>query len=355
VIAALAEGVILRDKDAHIIACNASAERILGRTLDQMRGNVYYDSDWHAIREDGSTFPDDERPANAALRTGKPQSEVTLGLRKPDGVVLWLSMNARPLFKESDPAPSGVVTTITNITERKQAAEQLKASNKELESFSYSVSHDLRSPLRAIIGYVRMLEEDHGARLDEDAKRCLAVVRKEAGRMAELIDDLLAFSRLGREQFKATAIDMTTLVQEVAAELRPTAGPAARIEVESLPPASCDRATLRQVWVNLIGNAIKYSGKCDQPRVRISGEKLQGETVYRIEDNGAGFDMRYYNKLFGVFQRLHSAGEFQGTGIGLAIVQRIVARHRGRVWAQGEPGRGAVFYFSLPSRANDNE
>jgi light-regulated signal transduction histidine kinase (bacteriophytochrome) len=233
--------------------------------------------------------------------------------------------------------------------------EQLEATNKELESFSYSVSHDLRSPLRAINGYARMLEEDHGARLDEDAKRCLTVVRREAGRMAELIDDLLAFSRLGREQFKARAIDMTALVQEVVAELGGTAVPATRIEVESLPPASGDRATLRQVWVNLIGNAIKYSGKCDQPRVRISGKKRQGETVYRIEDNGAGFDMRYYNKLFGVFQRLHSGEEFPGTGIGLAIVQRVVARHRGRVWAEGEPGRGAVFYFSLPIGANDNE
>lgn len=233
--------------------------------------------------------------------------------------------------------------------------EQLEATNKELESFSYSVSHDLRSPLRAISGYTRMLEEDHGARLDEDAKRCLTVLRTEAGRMAELIDDLLAFSRLGREQFKTTAIDMTALVQEVAGELRPAAVPATQIEVDSLPPASGDRATLRQVWVNLIGNAIKYSGKCDQPRVRISGKKQQGETVYRIEDNGAGFDMRYYNKLFGVFQRLHGVEEFPGTGIGLAIVHRVVARHRGRVWAEGEPGRGAIFYFSLPSGANDNE
>ena len=233
--------------------------------------------------------------------------------------------------------------------------EQLEATNKELESFSYSVSHDLRTPLRAISGYTRMLEEDHGARLDEDAKRCLTVLRKEAGRMAELIDDLLAFSRLGREHLKATAIDMTALVQEVAAELRPAAVPATQIEVDSLPPASGDRATLRQVWVNLISNAIKFSGKCDQPRVRISGKKQQGETVYRIEDNGAGFDMRYYNKLFGVFQRLHGFEEFSGTGIGLAIVQRVVARHRGRVWAESEPGRGAIFYFSLPNGANDNE
>ena len=143
---------------------------------------------------------------------------------------------------------------------------------------------------------------------------------------------------------------MMALVQEVAAVLRPAAVPATQIEVDPLPPALGDRAMLRQVWVNLIGNAIKYSAKGDQPRVRISGDRLQDETVYRVDDNGVGFDMRYYNKLFGVFQRLHSVEEFAGTGIGLAIVQRIVARHRGRVWAESELGRGAVFYFSLPTR-----
>jgi len=280
---------------------------------------------------------------------------------RKDGSTVWVSRTIS-LVRDATGVPQYFVRIVEDITERKDLehriavrTEQLEAKNKELESFSYSVSHDLRSPLRAIGGYTRLLEEDYGAHLNEEAKHWLNVVRSEAGRMGKLIDDLLAFSRLGREDFKSARIDMTALAQEVASELRLAAVPPARIEMDSLPLASGDRAMLRQVWVNLIGNAIKYSAKRDQPRVRISGKKLQDETVYRIEDNGVGFDMRYYSKLFGVFQRLHSMEEFAGTGIGLAIVQRVVTRHRGRVWAESEPGRGAIFYFSLPSGGDDNE
>ena len=239
----------------------------------------------------------------------------------------------------------------------KQAAElerrvaertaQLVEKNQELESFSYSVSHDLRSPLRAISGYTRILQEDYGASLDAEGKRYLAVVNNEAGRMGALIDDLLAFSRLGREDFRPAAIDMAALVRDVVKEVRPTAG-ATEIEIAPLPQAVGDRALLRQVWLNLISNAAKYSGKQVKPRIRVSGEEKAAETVYRVEDNGAGFDMRHYDKLFGVFQRLHGFAEFPGTGIGLAIVKQVVTRHGGRVWAEGEIGRGATFYFSLP-------
>lgn len=234
-------------------------------------------------------------------------------------------------------------------------SESLEASNKELESFSYSVSHDLRAPLRAISGYARMLEEDQGPRLDDDGRRHLAVVCAEADRMGLLIDDLLAFSRLGREPVKAGLTDMDALVREIVDEVRRTAPPALSIEAAPLPAARGDRALLRQVWINLISNAVKYSGKCAQPQVRISGLRDGDRMIYRIEDNGAGFDMRYYDKLFGVFQRLHSMHEFPGTGIGLAIVQRVVSRHGGRVWAEGEPGRGAVFYFSLPVESDSRE
>ena len=229
-----------------------------------------------------------------------------------------------------------------------ERTSELVEKNKELESFSYSVSHDLRSPLRAISGYARMLEEDYATNLDEEGRRYLSVVSKEAGRMGTLIDDLLAFSRLGREDFRPAAIDMTALVQDVVKEVRRTAAPATEIETEPLPQAIGDRALLRQVWLNLLSNAAKYSGKQDEPRIRISAEERPSECVYRIEDNGAGFDMRHYDKLFGVFQRLHGFEEFHGTGIGLAIVKQVVTRHGGRVWAEGEPGRGAVFYFSLP-------
>jgi PAS domain S-box-containing protein len=228
---------------------------------------------------------------------------------------------------------------------RERTAE-LEAANKELGSFSYSVSHDLRAPLRAIDGYARMLEEDYAARLDGEAARLLGVVRTSAKRMGQLIDDLLAFSRLGRQEPLKQRVDMTRIARDVGDELR---GARERsMDFSQLPPAKADPALMRQVWLNLIGNALKYSAKQPDARIEVGGREETQENVYWVRDNGAGFDMRYAEKLFGVFQRLHRTEEFEGTGVGLAIVQRIVARHGGRVWAEGKPGEGACFYFSLP-------
>jgi len=227
---------------------------------------------------------------------------------------------------------------------------ELSALNKELEAFSYSVSHDLRAPLRAVVGYARMLEEDHAPRLDEEGKRLLDVVSGEAGRMGELIDDLLDFSRLGRKPLQVQPLDMTALARDVAARL--TANHATvpvTVAIGELPATQGDRALLHQVWANLIGNSVKYSSVRESPRISISGVTEGGEQVYRVEDNGVGFDMNYADKLFGVFQRLHSQEEFPGTGVGLAIVQRVINRHGGRVWAEGRVGEGATFYFSLPA------
>jgi light-regulated signal transduction histidine kinase (bacteriophytochrome) len=255
---------------------------------------------------------------------------------------------------------STLATQLGPVIQRKRAAEQidalnanlqrytleLEAMNKELDSFSYSVSHDLRAPLRAVDGYARMLEEDYRERLDAEGQRLLGVVREASTRMGRLIDDLLAFSRLGRQEIAARRIDMVGLVAEVIAESKGDSS--AVIEVGALPPAQADRPMLKQVWLNLVGNALKYSGKRDAPLVQIDGKAEGEELVYSVRDNGAGFDMRYADKLFGVFQRLHRVDEFPGTGVGLAIVQRVVARHGGRVWAQGRPGEGACFYFTLP-------
>ncbi|OAI52087.1 hypothetical protein AYO46_06495 [Betaproteobacteria bacterium SCGC AG-212-J23] len=234
----------------------------------------------------------------------------------------------------------------TKVLER---TAELEAVNKELASFSYSVSHDLRAPLRAVDGYARMLEEDYAPRLDDEGRRLLTVVRESAGRMGQLIDDLLAFSRLGRQPLARQAVDSATLVREVIDEVRGDSR--ASIEVGELQSTPGDRALLKQVWVNLISNALKYSSKAAAPRVEIGSQVEGEETVYCVRDNGAGFDMRYAAKLFGVFQRLHSNDEFPGTGVGLAIVQRVVARHGGRVWAEGKPGAGASFFFSLPQAA----
>ena len=225
---------------------------------------------------------------------------------------------------------------------------RLEATNRELEGFSYSVSHDLRAPLRAINGFASMLEEDHAANLDAEGRRLLGVVRTNADAMAHLIDDLLAFSRLGKVSFVRGPVDMVALVREVLTER----GTDAAIEIGTLPVAYGDRALLKQVWANLIDNAVKYSAKVITPAIRVSGFVHQGgDREYRIDDNGAGFDMRYYDKLFGVFQRLHSASEFAGTGVGLAIVQRIVTRHGGHVWGEGRPRAGATFHFRLPGES----
>jgi PAS domain S-box-containing protein len=274
-----------------------------------------------------------------------------------------------PILDE-DGKPKFLLGISVDITERKLAehairelnaelqanASQLKATNKELESFSYSVSHDLRAPLRAIDGFALMMEEDYKDRLDAEGLRYLSVIRQNSKRMGALIDDLLAFSRLGRQPVAHGEINIDSLVREVVEELlqadlpdgRDQASAAPQIEVEPLPAAHGDRGLLRQVWVNLIGNAVKYSSKAARPFIQISGRRVGTESQYSVSDNGVGFNMEYAQQLFGVFQRLHRADEFSGTGVGLAIVHRVVTRHGGRVWAEGKVDHGAVFSFALP-------
>lgn len=236
-----------------------------------------------------------------------------------------------------------------------QRTAALEAANRELEGFSYSVSHDLRAPLRAIDGFAGVLEEDHAHALDPEGRRVLAVIRSNAAKMGRLIDELLQFSRLGRRGLDAAPVDMTALAQEVMDEL--VAGEPDRefdVCVAPLPAACGDAMLLRQVWVNLIGNAIKYTGGRRPATIRVAGSSRGGESIYTVTDNGVGFDMAYVDKLFGVFQRLHRESEFPGTGVGLALVQRIVTRHGGRVWAEAEEGQGATFSFALPEGGADD-
>ena len=232
-----------------------------------------------------------------------------------------------------------------------QRTKALEGTNAELESFSYSVSHDLRAPLRAIHGFSRILLEDHNAKLDPEAQRLLAVIDQNTRRMGQLIDDLLAFSRLGRTDLSTGPVDMKELTQLVADEVQ--RGEAGRdgsleIRIDPLPPARGDRGLLRQVVSNLLLNAAKFTRGRPSATIEVGSQADGGQTVYYVKDNGAGFDARYADKLFGVFQRLHSTEQFDGTGVGLAIVKRIVQRHGGRVWAEGAVNQGATFYFTLP-------
>ncbi|MGC1378497.1 MAG: GAF domain-containing protein, partial [Anaerolineales bacterium] len=234
---------------------------------------------------------------------------------------------------------------------------KLELANKELESFSYSVSHDLRAPLRAIDGYINMLVDENEASFDAESKRLFAVVQNEARRMGDLINGLLAISRLSyTEMHTNTPIDMAGLARSVFEELTsPQDRQRIDFQIAVLPRAMGDSILIHQVWANLISNAIKFSSKCERPIIRISASQTDNEIVYAVSDNGVGFDMQYASKLFGVFQRLHSEQEFSGNGVGLATVQRIVQRHGGRIWAESEVGRGTVFCFSLRPERTDGQ
>jgi light-regulated signal transduction histidine kinase (bacteriophytochrome) len=229
---------------------------------------------------------------------------------------------------------------------------QLQLTNKELESFSYSVSHDLRAPLRSINGYAQMIQDDHAHSFNDEAKRMFNVIRKNATKMGTLIDDLLAFSRMGRKEITRVPIQFNKLVEPVIAELKQNAPANTQIIIHPLPDTQGDPALLSQVYINLISNAIKYSAKRETPIIELGAKEKEEEFVYFVKDNGAGFDMQYAHKLFGVFQRLHGNEEFEGTGVGLAIVQRIIVKHGGKVWAEGRLDEGATFYFSLPRTTN---
>lgn len=240
---------------------------------------------------------------------------------------------------------------ITKIIEQQaqieQHMQQLEVVNRELETFSYSVSHDLRAPLRAIGGYARILEEDFYAVLDEEGKRILLAVQDNTRRMNSLIDDLLTFSKLGKREVMKKETDMNGLVAEVLLDLQ-LAGHKAEIKTGVLHPVQGDGTLLKQVLMNLLSNAVKYSSKKEKPVIEVTSELKDGQVSYTVKDNGEGFDMAYAHKLFGVFQRLHSTSEFEGSGVGLAIVQRIIYKHHGTIHATAEPGKGAAFTFCLP-------
>ncbi len=229
-----------------------------------------------------------------------------------------------------------------------QRTIELKTSNEELESFAYSISHDLRAPLRAIDGYSHILEQDYSHVLDEEGLRLLSVVRNSTKNLDKMITDLLSLSRVGRSELKYATIEMTSLVQSVFEELSTPENQKTRLIVENIPDCRGDPTLIRHVWLNLISNALKYSAPKDSPEILITGKKGKGFNTYTIRDNGVGFNPEYREKLFGLFQRLHKANEFEGTGVGLSIVQRVIHRHGGKVWADGKPGEGAEFTFTLP-------
>src|SRR5438445_4111230 len=237
--------------------------------------------------------------------------------------------------------------------ENKELERCVRERTAELEAFSYSVSHDLRAPLRHIDGFAGLLQEDASSTLSDAGRRHLATISGAAKNMSKLIDDLLGFARMGRAHLSRTRVEMSALVAEVLQEMSPDAqGRNVAWGIEPLPEVWGDRALLKQVWANLLGNALKYTRQRVKAEIKVGCQPRVGELEFHINDNGAGFDMKYAARLFGVFQRLHREEVFEGTGVGLANVRQIVTRHGGRTWAEGAVDRGATFYFSLPIQEN---
>lgn len=279
-------------------------------------------------------------------------ADLEVSLRSKDGDIIPFHLNSTALFDENNQFVLGR-SSVFNITERKKAEAKTKEIAKELESFTYSVSHDLRAPLRSISGFVKILEEDYSRAIDEEGKRLLKVIERNALNMGQLIDDLLDFSRMNRKEMTEQDVNLDDMVNQIVADLLlQEKNRQINIKVEPLGFVAGDLSMLRQVWINLISNAIKYTRKTPTAEIEINSKEEGGRKVFFVRDNGVGFDMKYHHKLFGVFQRLHKAQDFEGTGVGLALVQRIVARHGGKIWADATPNKGATFLFFLTESRN---
>jgi signal transduction histidine kinase len=360
-------GKIYQNAEGEINDANRAAERILGLTLDQLQGLTSIDPRWKSIHDDGSDFPGDTHPAAITLQTGKPVNNVTMGVFNPlINNYTWININSIPRFKDGNSKPFEVIATFEDITERKQAeaeiktlnetleqrvkerTNQLEAVNKELESFSYSVSHDLRAPLRGIDGFSRILQKDFTETLNEQVLDYLARIRKASQTMGQLIDDMLKLSRITRAEMNIEKVNLSEIVSTITNEFKElNPNHKAEFVIESNIVVSGDKNLLRIAMQNLISNAWKYSSKNDSIKIEFGKTIQEDSTVYFIRDNGVGFNMKYVNKLFGAFQRLHSVSEFEGTGIGLATVNRIIVKHGGSIWAEAEINKGASFYFKL--------
>jgi len=342
----------IANADGYFKRLNPAFTETLGWSVEELQARPFIDF----------VHPDDRaatlREVERQVKEGRLVMQFENRYRHKDGTYRTLSWR-------SVPQPGGFMyATARDVTELRRTetsikelnaglverSAQIEAANRELEAFCYSVSHDLRAPLRSISGFSEIVLEDYAPQLDEAGRRHLNVIRGQAQRMGQLIDDLLAFSRMGRQQMNADPIAMTDLARQAYENLDPTArARVKRFELQPLPNAHGDRAMLEQVLVNLLSNALKFSGRREAPEIEVAGRVENGMHLYYVKDNGAGFDQQYTSKLFGVFQRLHAAEEFSGTGVGLAIVQRVIQRHGGKVWAEGRLGEGATFYFTLPA------
>lgn len=346
------------DADGTFIRINNTELKLLGYKREEVLGIIKFQD---LLTEESKKIFADSFPL---FKSRGYANDVEFDIVKKNGTVLPVILNATAV-KDNDGSLLMSRSTMFDNTERKnlfeqfefmndtllKKSEQLEMINNELEAFTYSVSHDLRAPLRHIFGFVELMQKSSSGKLDEKSERYLNIIADSAKDMGKLIDDLLNLSRVSRTSLNKSTIDMNTIVEKVFSEIKSGSdSQKLQLDIHSLPIVTADPSLLNIVWMNLISNAVKYSSKKENPKIEIGYAEGGNEgQIFFIKDNGAGFDEKYKNKLFGVFQRLHSSVEFEGVGIGLATVKRIVSRHQGKVWAEGKPGEGAVFYFSLPN------
>ena len=354
-------GISLALPDGKLSKVNQVFAGMLGYTVDEIQKLNFADL----------THPDDidqSIEGHRSLLTGE-KSVFRMEKRyfHKNGSIVWIDLS-ETLQRDEKNNPLHFITSIQDITQRKRAEEeilklnseleqrvkertaQLEEANKELEAFSYSVSHDLRAPLRAIEGFSRIIMEDYSCKLDDEGIRLINVIRRNTKKMDGLVTDLLELSRTGRLEMRIVRVDMTSMAKSIYQEIAsPDVVNTFKFSVAELPGAFADSTLIRQVWINLISNSIKFTLPKENRIIEIKGYKKKNQNIYFVKDSGVGFNPAYINKIFVIFQRLHKAEEFEGTGVGLAIVQRIIHRHNGEVWAEGEVNQGATFYFSLPN------
>jgi PAS domain S-box-containing protein len=345
--------------DGHWLRVNEKLCAIVGYSRDELLQRTFQDI----------THPDDLDADLALVRQTLDGVIPTYTMEKryirKDGTLIWINLTVS-LVRTAVGAPRYFISVIEDVNARKLAEEEihrlnadleqrvqertaeLEILNRELEAFSYSVSHDLRAPLRAIDGFSRILLKAHDQELPAEAQEYLQLIRANTQQMGQLVDDLLAFARLSRQPMRQQPVDPAGVVHQCLDELRhEMQGRHVEMVLGELPPCHAEPTLLKQLWINLLSNALKYTRRRTAARIEIGSRDSTGERVYYIKDNGVGFDMRYAHKLFGVFQRLHRAEDYEGSGVGLAIVQRIIQRHGGRIWAEAQPQRGATFSFTL--------
>ncbi len=344
----IGDAVIGTDPQGAIIFINKAAEQLTGWSEASVLG--------HPVNEiftivEAETRNRIENPVSIPMQYSNANTfNASSILIRKDKAEIPIEYQTAPTI-DHDGNMHGIVLIFRDKSERKNSEEELKTVKKELEAFSHTISHDMRAPLRAIKGYASILEEDYADILGKEVKSVLDIIQKNVARMDVMIEDLVKFSKLGKEKIVLEKVNVEQEVKTILTDLLTARHYHVDLVLQDLPPMLADRNMVVQVWTNLLSNAIKFTSKVEEPKIEIGCQSGETEVIYYVKDNGAGFDMKYGDQLFGVFQRLHKASDFEGSGMGLSSVQRIISKHGGRVWAEGEVNAGATFYFALPKKS----